>query len=67
MGPNEYVYEVEIPDLEPDKTYVIQVKATNTFDEGEWSAQFEFETSGRGEEIKKIISAKKLSHYHKIY
>ena len=46
---NTYVYEVNIPDLRPHRVYVVQVKATNSFHEGEWSNRFEFETSGKGE------------------
>lgn len=45
---NKYIYEVNIPDLKPDRTYVVQVKATNKFHEGEWSEKFLFRTSGRG-------------------
>lgn len=44
---NKYIYEVNIPDLKPDRTYVVQVKATNKFHEGEWSEKFLFRTSGR--------------------
>lgn len=47
---NTFVYEVRIPELRPDRSYVVQVKATNKFHEGDWSEQFEFETSGKGDD-----------------
>ena len=50
MGPNEYVYEVEIPDLRPDRAYVAKVRASNSFKEGEWSREFRLVTSGKGED-----------------
>lgn len=28
---NKYVYEVDIPELKPDRVYVVQVKATNRY------------------------------------
>ena len=49
IRPHEYVYEVEIPDLRPDRAYVAKIKATNSFREGEWSQEFRFITSGKGE------------------
>jgi len=46
-----YVYEVEIPDLMPYRTYVVEVKTQNKFKESEWSDRFVFHTDGRiGEE-----------------
>ena len=41
---------MNIPDLKPDRVYVVQVMSTNKFHEGEWSDRFEFETTGKGEE-----------------
>ena len=41
---------MNIPDLKPDRVYVVQVMSTNRFHEGEWSERFEFETSGKGKD-----------------
>ena len=40
---------MNIPDLKPDRVYVVQVRSENRFNVGEWSEGFEFETSGKGE------------------
>ena len=45
---NKYVYEVTIPDLMPDRTYVVKVVAKNRYQFGDWSDEFRFVTSGKG-------------------
>ena len=56
---------MNIPDLKPDRVYVVQVRSTNKFNVGEWSEDFEFETSGKGRQALSWLSLclEKVSYF----